>query len=522
MMPVSRRRGRTSTAPLPSASRAITRGLALVALASGALGAQPGAPRAARPDRWGSVRDTIRAVMAKSDVPSVSVAVARGDSILWEESFGWADRERMLRAMPNTMYSLASISKPMTATALMTLVERGKVDLDRPANDYLGTGKLTGLAADARGATVRRVMSHTAGLPLHYQFYYANQPYPVVSNDETIARYGILVTPPGAVYEYSNLGYGIIDHIIARVSGTDYADFMRMNVFVPLGLTHTSVGIAPGLEGYAAQRYDAKQRPIPFYDFDHRGASAVYSSAHDLVRFGMFHLGARLPEQRRILKDETIASMQRAVAPASYGLGWILLERDGLRIVYHTGGMPGVQTALVLYPAERVAIVVLMNAVADVPRVSREIERVMLPRYAEARARADSEARARAQAARQPFSPPAQLVGAWTGSVRTWDRTMPFTLTVKADGDVHARLEGQPAALVNDVRWQDDTLVGQFAGTIPTSDAGRWPHNILLSLRLRNDTLSGMASALTTTDVVYFALTSWASLTKGTATQNAR
>jgi CubicO group peptidase (beta-lactamase class C family) len=505
-----------------AAARTLVSGLALIALVSGALGAQAGAQRAARTDAWGSVRDTIRAVMARSDVPSVSVAVARGDSILWEESFGWADRERMVRATPNTMYSLASISKPMTATALMTLVERGKVDLDRPANDYLGTGKLTGLAGDARGATVRRVMSHTAGLPLHYQFYYANQPYPVVSNDETIARYGILVTPPGAVYEYSNLGYGIIDHIIARVSGTDYADFMRANVFVPLGLTHTSVGIGPGLEGYAAQRYDSKQRPIPFYDFDHRGASAIYSSAHDLVRFGMYHLGAHLPEQRRILKDETIASMQRAVAPASYGLGWILLEQDGLRVVSHTGGMPGVQTALTLYPAERVAIVVLMNAVADVPRVTREIERVLLPRYAVVRARADSATRARVQAARQPFSPPAELVGSWTGSVRTWDRTMPFTLTIKADGDVHARLEGQPAALVNDVRWQDNTFVGTFAGTIPTSDAARWPHNVLLSLRVHNDTLSGMASALTTTETVYYALSSWASLTKSAAAPNTR
>lgn len=453
--------------------------------------------------------------MAKADIPSVTVAVARGDSILWEESFGWADRERMIRATPNTVYSLASVSKPMTATALMTLVERGQVDLDRPANDYLGVGKLTGLAGDANGATVRRVMSHTAGLPLHYQFYYVNESYPVVSNDETIARYGILVTPPGAVYEYSNLGYGIIDHIISRVSGTDYADFMRTNVFVPLGLTHTSIGIGPGLEAYAAQRYDAKQRPVPFYDFDHRGASAVYSSAHDLVRFGMFHLGARLPEQRKILKDETIAAMQRAVAPANYGLGWILAEREGQRIVYHTGGMPGVQTALVLYPAERVAVVVLMNAVGEVPRVSREIERVMLPRYADARRRAEAEARrTQTQAQREHFTPRAELVGTWTGTVRTWQRTVPFTLTVKPDGHVHARLDSLPEALVNDLHWEGTALVGRFAGTIPTSDAARWPHEVLLSLRMRNDTLSGMASAVTTTERVYYALTSYASLAK--------
>src|SRR5262245_37824467 len=305
------------------------------------------------PDQWQPVRALIGTTMADARLPSVSVAVAKGGKIVWEEAFGWADREKLVAATPNTMYSLASISKPITATGLMTLVERGKIDIDKPANDYLNTAKLTGLSGDASGATVRRVLSHTAGLPLHYQFYYANQPYPVVSNDETIARYGILVNPPGDVYEYSNLGFGIIDHIIARSSGVDYADYMWSEVFVPLGLTHTSVGIAPGLEPFAAQRYDGKRRPIPFYDFDHRGASAVYSSAHDLVRFGMFHLKDHLSDQKPILKDAIIDLMHQPVAPAQYGLGWAVTADDNGYLRYqHTGGMPGVATILSLYPTE--------------------------------------------------------------------------------------------------------------------------------------------------------------------------
>lgn len=456
--------------------------------------------------------------MTRTNVPSVSVAVAEGGKIVWEEAFGWADREKMIPATPNTMYSLASISKPITATALMMLVEEGKVDLDRPANDYLGAGKITGLAGDASGATVRRVMSHTAGLPLHYQFYYADQAYPVVSNDETIARYAILTSPPGEVYEYSNLGYGIIDHIIARVSGMSYADFMRERIFAPLGLTRTSIGIGPGLEPYVAQRYDRKQRPLPFYDFDHRGGSAVYSSAHDLIRFGMFHMKDRVPGQRPVLRDSTIALMQRAVAPANYGLGWIVPERDSQRIVYHSGGMPGVQTVVVLYPAEDVAVVVLMNTVSDVGKVSREIERVVLPRYAEARARADlATPPPVAGAPAPPFVPPEELIGEWVGTVRTWDKVVPMTLSVRADGDIHVRLEGGLESVLNEVRWQNKTLVGRFAGTIPTSDARRWPHEIVLSLRPRDGVLDGMVAALTTTDPAYYALTSYAKLTRKSA-----
>lgn len=478
------------------------------------------AQRPSRADRWQSVRDTANALIVRDGIPSIAVAVAQGGRIIWEEGFGLADREKLMPATAHTLYSLASITKPMTATALMMLVEQGKIDLDKPANDYLGTGKITGLAGDAREATVRRVLAHTAGLPLHYQFYFQDQAYPVLSNDETIARYAIVTNPPGEMWEYSNLGYGILDHIIARVSGMDYADFMRARVFAPLGLPRTSVGIGPGLEPYVAQRYDRQQRRLPFYDFDHRGASAVYASAHDLVRFGMFHLKDRLPGQRSILRDSTIDLMQRPVAPAgalgSYALGWIVAEREGKRVVYHSGGMPGVQTLLLLYPDEDAAVVVLMNTVGDVGKVSREIERVLLPSYADARARSERAARERAAAAAAAaFVPPQPIIGEWAGTLRTWDRTVPMTLSIRADGDIHVRLgERGLEAVLNQPRWENETLIGRFAGTIPTADATRWPHEIVLSLRLHGEKLDGMAAAMTMTDPVYFALTSYVALTR--------
>jgi len=317
--------------------------------------------------QFNDLRATIESKLVAQNVPSLAVAVAQNGKIVWEEGFGWADREKRIPATEHSMYSLASISKPITATGLMVLVERRQVDLDRPINDYLGQAKLNGRAFDAAQATVRRVANHTAGLPLHYQFFYRDEPYQRPHMDETIRRYANLVTPPGARSQYSNLGYGLLDYVIQRVSGKSYPDFMREEVFLPLGLTRMSVHIGPGLQDFSATRYAPDGRPIPFYDFDHAGGSAVFSSAHDLVRFGMFHLKNHLSDQRPILTDDSIDEMQRPTAMeqngSGYGIGWASgTSGKGLRTVSHGGGMGGVATTLRLLPEENAVVVVLCNS----------------------------------------------------------------------------------------------------------------------------------------------------------------
>lgn len=518
LAPVMRRLATQAVTPwLLAASLAAVTSTAVPAPAAAQNPARAGA------DRFESVRAVIREAMAEHGLPSVSVALAKDGRIVWEEAFGWADRERRVPATPHTMYSLASISKPITATGLMRLVEQGGVDLDRPVNDYLGTGKLSGFAGDPSGATVRRVLTHTAGLPLHYQFFYEAGGYGPPSMDETIARYGILVNPPGELYEYSNIGYGILDHVIARVSGMSYADYMRTRVFLPLGMTRTSVDIGPGLEEYAATRYDELDRPIPFYTFDHPGASAVWSSAHDLVKFGMFHLGNRLPDQQRILKDETIEDMQRLHwemgGGNGRGLGWGISGDDhGFLRVAHTGGMPGVSTALYLYPTEGMVVVVLTNKRNPaMNRIAQEMAAAMLPRYATSlRQRLAASGPAGGEPQEPPFmiEPAAELIGEWAGTLRTHQGTVPLLLDFRPDGTVHIRLDRQGRMLLSPVWYRNGQLIGRFPGTIPTEDAARHPHSVLLNLRLRDGRLSGMATAQTTGDPVYYALSSYVELTR--------
>jgi CubicO group peptidase (beta-lactamase class C family) len=461
---------------------------------------------------YAAIRDGIRRGLTETRTPSIAVAVARNGKIVWEEGFGWADRERLIPATEHTMYSLASISKPMTATAMMTLVGAGKLNLDRPANEYLAAAKLQARIGDASEATLRRIANHSSGLPLHYQFFYRDEPYTPPSSDDTILRYGNLVNPPGAVYQYSNLGYGILGYIVSRASGKSYEDYMREDVFQRLGLTRTAVGLPPQLERYQAVRYGEDGLPIPFYDFDHPGASAIYSSAHDLVRFGMFHLKEHLDDQQAILSDGAIEEMQRPTMRtgprAGYGIGWGTLDRaDGYRVVSHTGGMGGVVTILNLVPSERLAVVVLANARTPlVQRIAQQLMAASLPNW-------------KAQPALAPepgeFRPSPEWTGEWKGSVYTYQRDIPLAITIRSSGEIVARLGTQFKTLLNDVNWRDGQLTGSMNVTQSFDDANHRPHYLQLSLKLRDGNLNGAASFLSLPGKrAGNALTQWVELKK--------
>jgi len=483
--------------------------------ASAQVPVQSGSVGSADP-RFNAAREKILALIQKDQLPSVAVAVAQHGKIIWEQGFGWADREQLQPSTSDTMYSMASISKPFTATAVMALVKKGKINLDAPANDYLGNAKLTGLAGDASAATIRTILCHTSGLPLHWQFFYDNENYREPPMEDTILRYGILVNAPGERFQYSNLGYGILGHIAAQISNLSYPDAMQTLVFAPLGLTHTSSGIGPGLEHYAAARYDSKMHPLPFYTFDHLGASAIYSSSHDLIRFAMFHLKDHLAGQEPILDDATIDLMHKGISHMSpdifYGLGFYGSDKDGMLEYGHSGGMPGVSTVMRLYPEEDLAVVVLTNTSGSgaVPEIEREIARGLVARYAKALA---AEAKP-PEAPKNLYHPTPEFVGTWTGTLRTWTGTVPLTLVFQPDGDIHVKLGDQLETLLNKPQWEDKMLDGRFAATIPTPDAKLHTHTVHLELWQRNGKLTGEANAEATDEPAHYSIASYVELTR--------
>jgi len=465
---------------------------------------------------FAAVRAYINKTIAEKRLPSVSVALAEDGKIIWEEAFGWADREKMIPATPGTVYALASLTKPYTSTGVMELVEQHKIALDHPINEYLGSAPLTAIVGDASGATVRRVLCHTSGLPIHSVNLVGNGDQ-VPPTADTIRRYGTLVNPPGQYFDYSNLGYGALGYMTSLVSQLDWKDYMRDKVFLPLGLFHTSVGIGPGLEDYVVARYDNGNRRLPAFAADTPGASTIWSSAHDVVRFGMFQLKDHLPDQRAILTDATLDLMKEPATGGvpsagtmlgrkSYGLGWFIEPDDhGYTVLSHEGATLGATTTLEIFPAEDLAIVVLINqgVVEDVlVDIVQQIAAAVLPKYAAAlKAVAPAPPQSASPNSEAQF-PLAELIGSWTGAARTWQGSVPLTITVQPDGDVHVRLGDQLETLLTTVPAfiKDHRLVGMFTGTMPMPDVKNYADKVGLTLSLRDGRLIGEALAFNDMD----------------------
>lgn len=445
--------------------------------------------------------------MREHDLASVAVAAAWDGEIVWEEAFGWADRQGQRPATPDSIYALASISKSFTATGVMVLVERGLVDLDRPVNDYLGDAKLRSHGGDADRATVRHVLQHSAGLPMHYNIFFADESARPPDPDESIRRYGIVADDPGREFVYSNFGYGVLERVIARVSGTSYADFLRTEVLSPLGLTHTYVSEDPGLEAETVRHYDADGNLVPALDFDHRGASAVHASVHDLIRFGLFHLNSRLPGQVPILGETAIGEMQRpspfampetGAGEVHLGLGWAVADVLGIRFILASGGMPGTLTRLALIPEENVAVAIAINSGTGGAYSPWDIEwetfTALVPGFPELPKLAEEER------TKEPL--PAALDGVWVGTIRTYPGDLAAELSIR-DGRVrYLAINGRKAKPIRwpnplgRVRFRAGVLEAPLSGSIRTPDSLRSRHVLFLRLRLRGDRLDGVVSAV--------------------------
>jgi CubicO group peptidase (beta-lactamase class C family) len=413
-------------------------------------------------DRYDAIRQDIERDIAAGRATGLAVALTHDGKIIWQEGFGWADKDRARRVTPDAPFSLASVTKPFTTTALMVLVAAKKVSLDARANDYLGAAKIRAGVGNPDEVTVRAVASHSSGLPGTFQLFPEGGSRKQPSMNEVIREYGVLVSPPNERYNYSNVGMGIVTHIVSRKSGLDFGKFLHDKVLEPLRLTHSFFDTDLSRRDEMAQRYDGAGKAFPFYVTSTPGTGELYASAHDVARFAMFHLKDHLADQQPILSDKQIDELHRpviqSVGDRSYGIGWMIGRAfDGSTVVYHNGDQAGVVTVMMLLPSRDISCVVLTNQDHDqelVERVRDAAIRTLVPEWSW-----------KSLSLPPPEPLPKTYRGEWRGRLHDGDKVVPLILSI-GEKQATLQIQGQRPELISGLGLIEGMMTGKTRGDL--------------------------------------------------------
>ena len=346
-------------------------------------------PRAQAPadQTFEAVAELVAAKMRQYHVPGVALGVLR-DGKTTIRGFGVTSVEDPLPVTADTIVPLASISKTVTATTMMRLVEQGRVDLRAPVRKYLPEFRVQDEAA-SRDVTIWHLLTHTSG--------WEGQLSAVDRGDETLARFvtelstNMQLAPPGAAWSYNNAGFGVAGRVIEAVTGTTFGDAVHDLVFEPLGLSRafTRVGdivTHPFALGHRVGADGALTVVRPFTLGSTLPAGGVAMSMNDLLAYARFHLGDGTGATgTRVLTRATLELMRtpqlrKQAYDDDMGIAWHLRSVGDTRTAAHGGTFAGHILLLELVPEKNFAIAMLTNAGSGW-RLIQDVERAALQSY---------------------------------------------------------------------------------------------------------------------------------------------
>jgi serine beta-lactamase-like protein LACTB, mitochondrial len=336
-------------------------------------------------DKQAQIESAIAKFMSANRVPGVSVAVVENGENEWSQGYGMSDLENFVPATSRTLYRLASISKPLTATAAMQLWERGKLDLDAPVQKYCPA-----FPQKEWPITTRQLLGHLGGIR-HYRS--DSQDDPEVGNtkhfNDGIAA-GLkffandpLVAKPGTKFSYSTQGFTVAGCAIEGASGEKYVDFVRKNIFTPAGMTSTVADDRLAVILLRTRFYhkdeSGRLSNAEFLDSSYKIPGGGWlSSAEDMARFEVAVLGDKLIH--RATRDVMWTPQKTADGSKNdYALGWGTGKELGVGDVGHGGGQQGTSTFILLVPERRAGVVVLSNMDGvDASSLATELMKIIL------------------------------------------------------------------------------------------------------------------------------------------------
>jgi D-alanyl-D-alanine carboxypeptidase len=316
-------------------------------------------------DRWVSYQQERR------ELPGVVVAVRHDGELLLSKGYGYADLERQIPMTPGHIFRIASHSKTFTATAIMQLVEAGKLRLDDPLADSIPW--LRDLAGLTR-VTVRQALNHTTGIVRNgddADYWQLDQAFPDDDELRRLVEDGGMVLEANTSFKYSNIAYALLGLVIEAAGGMPYGEYVTRGIIDRLGLANTGPDTDGRARAHLATGYTARRFGLPHRPLRDVGTGALapatgfYSTAEDLCRYAAGHFFG----DETLLSDASKREMQQpywkvAQADMHYGLGFAIHEIGGRRYVGHGGAFPGHATMTLFDPSERLVVVVLTNEVS--------------------------------------------------------------------------------------------------------------------------------------------------------------
>ncbi len=307
-------------------------------------------------------RQQIQEWMAEKNLPSISIAVGLNGGILWAEGFGFADLEQRVPATTLTRYRIGSVSKPLAATAVARLHERGRLDLDAPVQKFVPS-----FPEKPWPVTTRQLLTHTSGIR-HYRS--EQEVLSALHYDDVLATLDVfagddLLFEPGTKFGYSTFAWCLASAVVESASGEPFLDFMRREVFAPAGMRHTVAddvfGIVPSRARFYDRGPDGRLRNASFVDQSNKWAGGGFlSTPSDLVRFAFAMMDGKLLESETV---EQVWTPQRLASgePIEQGLGWSIKKTGPWTVIGHGGSSVGGRTSFMTLPEHRFALAICTN-----------------------------------------------------------------------------------------------------------------------------------------------------------------
>ena len=314
----------------------------------------------------------IPTLMQQANVPGLAIAVVDDQGVLWSEGFGYTDWDRKTPVTTDTLFSIQSMSKSFTATAVMFAAQDGLVDLDAPITTYLPNFHVHSIFEEhpEQKITLRMLLSHTAGL-VHEAPVGGNSDLPDHTFEEHIASISDtwLRSPVGTHYDYSNLGIDLAGYILQVRSGMPFTQYVQEKVLAPLRMASSTLDInqVRATPGRAIGHGPFPLRsPIGWLLIPSGG---VWTTANDMARYLQFHINEGALGGTRLLRQDLAETMYTppnpAASTAEYALGIAVNDNQGTRCLQHGGGGFGFNSFMVWYPELKLGVVVLANAEGD-------------------------------------------------------------------------------------------------------------------------------------------------------------